>query len=94
MRLAEYCKKNGYTLDGYLTVEKNIEKKAEEIVEEIKANPLTDTGLFLPADEIFNTYHENPDLTPFLIQSLKAKGVEFRTIEDPLEGGDNVYYRY
>lgn len=94
MRLAEYCKKNGYTLAGYQSVEKTIEKEAERIVEEIKANPLADTGVYLPADEILNTFSDNPDLTPFLIQSLKEKGVEFRTIEDPLTGEDSEYYRY
>lgn len=93
MRLAEYCKSKGFNVDQYTEVKNKIEEEANQILEEIQDGDFADTGIFLPADWIEERLDE--EYTPYLIQSLKKKHVEFSVIEDPLvPGKKDLYYRY
>ena len=73
MTLAKYAKNKGYTLEGFIALENGIKAAAEVVLEQIKNNYPTDSGMYYPTSEVL----ADGELYPFIIAELKALGVEF-----------------
>lgn len=88
MTLSNYAYNKKMTLAQYELLESNINNASDAIIQNIKNLHPTDTGIYYPVNEIIkvNADNSNSDLVPYIIQSLKSKGVEFYD--------NNTLYRY
>ena len=88
MKLINYVVENGYNETEYNLLEKNINSITDAIIKNIKSlhsKKERNFGMFFNVDEIITNYNntdfKNSEITPFIIQSLKTKNVEFREID-------------
>ena len=77
MNMASFCKNKGFTLDQYNQFKTNINATAQAILDTIKLNYVTDTGMYYDTNSIIN-FESNNDTKGFIIQALKKLDVEFR----------------
>ena len=83
MLLSKYAKEKGYSLDQFHKLQADIKAAAAKIIEGIQGKFAIDSGMYYKTSEIIP---EHNDLTPYLIQELKAQGMEF------IENGE--YWRF
>lgn len=76
MDMSSYCYNKGMTFGEYENFKSNINSTGDAIIQIIKENYKTGTGMYYDIAEILNQDGDKM-VNGFIIQNLKSKGVEF-----------------